>query len=379
MPIKNRFVEYLTKRYPNLQSEPLTERIAENLISPFTLKLPIEVKKQIELCAEAAFELRQDPKYIEWIKRRHPSLSFAADRNLAICNSLDFHYNNLQGLKLIEINTNAAFLALGLLMYDFRQVPPPLPFSFTDFTDCLLNEYELCFKKKITPDELKVAIVDAHPEQQRLFIEFLVYREALREQNIKCDFLDYRDDKLKNYNFIYNRHTDFFLQETESKNLRDLYIEAKSCISPHPFEYAALADKSLFEIWPSLKEAKTLTAFLPETKSLSKDLSEVIWKDRKKYFFKPKNAFGSKQSYRGSSISRKAFDEICNENFIAQEFLSPGEAKFDLNGESYIFKYDLRAHFYKNKVQMITARLYQGQVTNLQTPLGGFAPIIFEN
>lgn len=379
MPIKNRFVEYLTKRYPNLQSEPLTERVAENLISTFTLKLPTTVKRQIEACAEATFELRQNPKYIEWVKQRHPSLSFAAHRNYAICNSLDFHYSEHQGLKLIEINTNAAFLALGLLMYDFRQVPLPVPFSFEDFTNCLLNEYDLCFKKKITLAELNVAIVDAHPEEQRLFIEFLVYREALRKQNINVDFFDYRDEKLKNYNFIYNRHTDFFLQDPESKNLKDLYTESKACLSPHPFEYAALADKALFEVWPTLDEAHSLLPFLPETKSLSKDLSEVIWKDRKKYFFKPKNAFGSKQSYRGSSISRKAFEEICNENFIAQEYLTPSEVLFELNGETHKFKYDLRAHFYKNKVQMITARLYQGQVTNLQTALGGFAPVIFEN
>lgn len=72
---------------------------------------------------------------------------------------------------------------------------------------------------------------------------------------------------------------------------------------------------------------------------MSAAIKDQVWSDRKKYFFKPKNAFGSKQTFRGSSISRKAFEDICNENFIAQEFLSPGEVSFELNQETYNFKY----------------------------------------
>ena len=37
------------------------------------------------------------------------------------------------------------------------------------------------------------------------------------------------------------------------------------------------------------------------------------------------------------------------------------------------FKFDVRCYVYDSKVQLIAARLYQGQTTNFRTPGGGFA------
>ena len=36
---------------------------------------------------------------------------------------------------------------------------------------------------------------------------------------------------------------------------------------------------------------------------------------------------------------------------------------------------DLRCYTYAGKIQMMAARLYQGQTTNFRTPGGGFAPV----
>lgn len=377
MPIKDRFVEYLTKRYPNLENFQIAQRTADNLISPFTVTLPQQVLHDIQDCAQKLFNLRTNPDYQNFIFTKFPEYKPLEINNYAICNSLDFHYNETQGLKLIEVNTNAAFLALGLTMYDFKKVKPPIAFSFSDFLLSIQQEYELLFSKTISLSNLKVAIVDDQPLSQRLSVEFLLYREMFQEHGVHCEILDYRDPRLREFNFIYNRHTDFFLKEPDSAMLRKIYLEKKACVSPHPLEYISMADKSLFEDWHTRPEAKSLLRYIPETHSLSAEKKDQIWSYRKNFFFKPKNAFGSKQSYRGSSISRKAFDEICNENFIAQEFLTPSEASFEINQEHFKFKYDLRAHFYQNKVQMITARLYQGQVTNLQTTLGGFTSVEF--
>jgi hypothetical protein len=46
-----------------------------------------------------------------------------------------------------------------------------------------------------------------------------------------------------------------------------------------------------------------------------------------------------------------------------------GEAPVDL-------KLDLRNYTYRGRVQLVTARLYQGQTTNFRTPGGGFAPVL---
>ena len=45
-------------------------------------------------------------------------------------------------------------------------------------------------------------------------------------------------------------------------------------------------------------------------------------------------------------------------------------------GASVDLKMDLRNYVYRGEVQLVTARLYQGQTTNFRTPGGGFAPVL---
>jgi hypothetical protein len=40
-------------------------------------------------------------------------------------------------------------------------------------------------------------------------------------------------------------------------------------------------------------------------------------------------------------------------------------------------KYDVRCFVYAGKIQLLAARLYQGQTTNFRTPGGGFAPVFY--
>jgi hypothetical protein len=40
-------------------------------------------------------------------------------------------------------------------------------------------------------------------------------------------------------------------------------------------------------------------------------------------------------------------------------------------------KYDLRCYAYQGKLQIVIARLYQGQTTNLKTTGGGFTIVKF--
>ena len=44
-----------------------------------------------------------------------------------------------------------------------------------------------------------------------------------------------------------------------------------------------------------------------------------------------------------------------------------------VSGEEY--KFDLRFYVYRDALQLMVARVYQGQVTNLRTPGGGFAAV----
>ena len=99
---------------------------------------------------------------------------------------------------------------------------------------------------------------------------------------------------------------------------------------------------------------------------------DELWANRKQLFFKPNSGFGSRGAYRGEKLTRRVFGEILQSGYVAQKLASPGERRLD---EAVSLKYDVRAYVYDGKIQLMAARLYQGQTTNFRTPGGGFAQV----
>ena len=173
---------------------------------------------------------------------------------------------------------------------------------------------------------------------------------------------------------MYNRYTDFYLQQKVSAGLKNLFNE-KLNFSPNPYEYFLLADKQRLLDWNLQTEIAKPSSLL-KIYDLGIEAKDKIWTERKNLFIKPKNSYGSKQAYRAASISRKTFEQVCNSGFIAQQFSTPSEVEVMIEDKPQKFKYDLRCYAYQDQLQLIIARLYQGQTTNLKTPGGGFAAVI---
>lgn len=365
------------KAHPSLSKEKLDGLISEQILSPFQVELPKSVLTEAQDFVAAAFRMRQSPDYIQALQSELQFRQIQDPGNKSICMSYDFHVDLEGHLKLIEVNTNAAFLALGYELYKARELPLPVSdFTMEELKENIKNEVRL--QGKDAPQGMLISIVDDQPETQRLFSEFLVYNSYFRQWGWNSEITDYR--KVGKSDFIYNRFTDFYLEQPESAQLRSYFLKRDSCLSPNPFEYCLLADKQRMIDWTSgsLKSfAADLQKNLPEARDLSPQSAEEIWSQRKKYFLKPKRAFGSKQSYRGGTTSRRNFDEIVQQDFIAQEFVPAPEIPLQTPDGEQMFKYDLRFYAYQNRVQMVIARLYQGQVTNSKTLYGGFAPVIF--
>ena len=374
MSLKSSFVSYLNQKYPDLKAEQIDPLISEQLLSPFQISLTYAQVEQIKSEIEAYWQLRawgEANLQADFEKHglRRPS-------NYAACMSYDFHINSAGKTELIEINTNASFLALGLELLSFLKLPNVAgEFNDTDLAAMFKNEISAAAGRT----EASVAIIDEQPEQQRLYLEFLVYQSLLRRHGLKTDILDITAaDQFENYSLIYNRYTDFYLQEEKSKRIRSLYNEKKIELSPQPYDYFLLADKQRLIDWNRQKDVPLPTSLL-KIYDLAHEEKDFIWQERKHLFFKPKNSFGGKQAYKGASLSRKVFDEVFNENFVAQQFSAPSTVEVQMNNEAVSFKYDLRCFAYQNKLQLIVARLYQGQTTNLKTPGGGFAAVRIVN
>ena len=119
-----------------------------------------------------------------------------------------------------------------------------------------------------------------------------------------------------------------------------------------------------------------MQAGVPQTRLVQAADQEQWWQERKQWFFKPATGYGSKGSYSGAKLTKRVFEEIMQGGYVAQRMAAPGERSVCVNdGEPVLLKYDVRCYVYDGQVQLVAARLYQGQTTNFRTPGGGFAPV----
>ncbi len=375
----------MQEQYPGLKSQSLENLVSENLLCPFDVELPSSVLKQGQEFITACFELRQKNEYQNFLSEKAQKLGLKDSGNNGIMMSYDFHLDDNGVLKLIEINTNAAFLGLGYHMYKTRNLPLPVSdFQIDKIRDCILNELRLFGKPTAVPS---IVITDENPTEQRLFAEFLVYQELFKSWGWPTEI---RDCRLALANpspdFIYNRYTDFYFENPLSKDLNEAFQSKATCFSPHPYEYFLLADKDRLSDWASgfletlpnfEQQALIIRKHLLQSQPITAENKDSIWAARKKWFFKPSQDHGSRGSFKGGSISRKTFEDLILKRTIAQEYVVAPELTKTMPEGPQKFKYDLRFYAYQGELQLVLARLYQGQTTNLRTVGGGFACTVF--
>ncbi len=312
---------------------------------------------------------------------------------LGVFYGYDFHLN-AQGAHLIEINTNAGGGFLNALLLD-SQRDTGLPGKALavenpeqSFLDMFRNEWRL---ERGDASLKTVAILDEQPESQYLYPEFLLAQKLFERADIATLIIDpsalqARQDGLycneRRVDLIYNRLTDFDLQR--HPQIFSAYEKKQVVLTPNPAHYLRYADKrklavltdaqALRAIGASETDISTLQAGVPQTLVVWPEMEATLWAERKQWFFKPAAGYGSKGSYRGANVTRRVFQEILHGDYVAQRMAPPGEWLVSMEETLPIaFKFDVRCYVYDGEVQLIAARLYQGQTTNFRTPGGGFA------
>ncbi|MBN8750717.1 MAG: hypothetical protein J0I65_24910 [Variovorax sp.] len=313
----------------------------------------------------------------------------------------DFHIDDGR-LGLIEINTNAGGAMLNAVLARAQRAScaalstlVPTPADVIAFESSIVamfhSEWHLAGR---TVPLASIAIVDDDPEQQYLYPEFVLFRRLFEQHGLSAVIvdpteLDWRGGKLwhgeRSIDLVYNRLTDFYLEQPGNAALRRAYIEQGVVMTPHPQAHALYADKrrlAVFSDAARLKELGVLQAtqdlllkHVPHTEIVDAEAAERLWKQRRGLFFKPASGFGSRAAYRGDKLTRRVWQEIMAGDYVAQAIVAPGERSIDAEGDVKPLKYDLRAYAYQGAVQWVSARLYQGQTTNFRTPGGGFAPV----
>lgn len=309
----------------------------------------------------------------------------------------DFHLSP-GGPKLIEVNTNAGGGLLAAMQGEaalaccgtaLRQELAGANFE-QRVVDMLVAEWRSAGR---TGRPRTVAIVDEAPERQYLYPEFLIVQGVLRRAGIAALIASPDDCKIDNdrllaagepVDLVYNRLTDFALEAPGNRVLREAYLNGIAVITPNPRSHALYADKRALALlgnagWlraaglePRL--AELLGVAVPRTEIVRADDADRLWQQRKALFFKPVAGFGSRGAYRGDKLTRRVFEDILRGNYVAQALVPPAERTLAQNGST--LKFDVRNFAYAGEVQLLAARLWQGQTTNFRSEGGGFAPVL---
>ncbi|MDT8419202.1 MAG: hypothetical protein RQ754_02120 [Desulfuromonadales bacterium] len=349
-----------------------------------------ELRSMLRL-VRLTYALSQRPRYRQLVLPQLPEVARFDPGHASLMMGYDFHLTDA-GPRLIEVNTNAGggYLAWLAQARHAGQSPDPLP---PRLSRRLLDSFHQEWRAFAGAGKsLKsVVIVDEEPDQQPLYPEMQAVRSWLAGQGLTVQIADPQDLQAdaagvchqgRPVDLIYNRHCDFFLETEPLAGLRAAYLAGSVCLSPNPFSYGLLADKRRMIIWSDeqaltslgmvAKDRNLLLELVPPSRLLAACNAEEIWQQRKDLVFKPVTRFGSRGVLLGKSISRSRFAQQDPATTLVQGLVPAGLTE----GEGGVFKTDLRLFVYRDRLLGPAARLYQGQVTNLSTEGGGFAPLL---
>jgi len=368
-----------------------------------TIALQPEHFARIRRTVAALFRIAHSEPYRALVDAGVDPLLTREPGNFGVMMGYDFHMAEA-GPRLIEVNTNAG----GALLNGLRNAALCNPSELAGACSGLLSAEEMgesiveTFRaemRAVRGDAAalrSVAIVDERPEEQFLYPEFELFRGLLEHSGIRAEIGDTEElvrvasggIELHGVpiDLVYLRDTDFVLATPRTASLREAYLAGDVVVTPSPQEHHLLADtrrlaafsspESLARLGVNPEEAEFLSETVPETRLLGEMSLDEAWRTRREWVFKPAASFGSKAVYRGDKISKRKLQEIHpEEHYLAQRRIEPGAVQIATEKGLQTMKFDVRAYAYRDQPLLLGARVYQGQVTNLRSPGGGFSAI----
>ncbi len=369
-----------------------------HLFSDTQVVLPRATYEQIAGLVSAVSALVARPDYQAAVATRQglPVVPMPS----GVCLAFDFHVGSAAP-QLIEINTNAG----GALLVTLLERAWGNYAGADQAEAALLQMFTTEWAAWQSSRPLQtIALVDDAPEQQYLYPEFVRWQNLFEAHGIptlicapdqlRCDERGrlWHDDCA--IDLLYNRLTDFTLTSAPCAAIQQAWVHQRAgdttgtLITPHPQAHALWADKRnlqwlsdiemLLTFGLTAAQASEVACCVPPTVPVSASDAAAFWNTRKQWFFKPQAGFGSRAAYRGDKLTKRVFEEIAQGGYVAQRFAPAPEVVVPVtaSGETTTLKYDLRVYAYGGHIQLLAARLYQGQTTNFRTPGGGFAPVI---
>ncbi|MDZ4290334.1 MAG: hypothetical protein A3B67_11670 [Burkholderiales bacterium RIFCSPHIGHO2_02_FULL_66_10] len=387
----------------------LTARLAEShphLFSASAVFLDPGVQQQIVMAVQTLERVIALPAWhAQALERANPIA--ALDWGPAgVFMGYDFHLA-ADGPKLIEINSNAGGALLNAALARAHRACctgfEPL-FDPADTLQRLDDVFVAMFRAEWQSQRgdaplRNVLIVDDAPGEQYLAPEFQMAHALFAAHGLIAEVVDARELQWRDgalwhpalpdgmpVDLVYNRLTDFYLQDSGHDALQQAYRAGAAVVTPHPRTHAlyadkrnliALSDAALLETWGvSESDRAVLRQVVPATQRVTVDNANDLWTRRRTLFFKPAAGFGARAAYRGDKLTRRVWGEILAGDYVAQTTVPPSERLVSADGVTTLLKLDLRAYTYRGQVQLLAARTWSGQTTNFRTEGGGFSPVV---
>jgi hypothetical protein len=384
------------RRDADLYHEILTSR--PHLFSDTAVFVTREQTTRMRAVIAAIETVVAMPAYREQVLAWAPAAAHHLSEPRGVFMGYDFHLGS-PGPQLIEINTNAggALLNAALARAQLACCEGARPLMSRPvvrdeiFIEMFRREWRLA--RGDTP-LTSIAIVDDAPAEQYLYPEFVLFQRLFQRHGFKTVIADPAElmmchgqlwhEELK-IDLVYNRLTDFALDDPRHATLREIWHMGGAVLTPHPRAHAlyadkrnlaALTDETLLRRW-LVPDAvmHTLLSGIPRVVTVTATNAGALWEQRDELFFKPAAGYGAKAAYRGDKLTTRVWNEIIAGNYVAQKRIAPSERWRRREGAETALKLDIRNYVYDGEVQLLAARLYQGQTTNFRTPGGGFAPV----
>jgi hypothetical protein len=367
------------------------------------LALELSQLALVQRAVELLFRTAHSEAYQQLVRAGADATALHRPGSFGVFMRYDFHLTGA-GPRLIEVNTNAGGALLNGLhtaayckpeQLDWLCCDPP---RVDDVEAFIAGSFraELEAARGAGAELRRLAIADERPREQFLYPEFELFRELFARHGVEAHICD--TDELtraadggieldgKRIDLVYLRDTDFRLASARTRALREAWLADRVVVTPSPREHHLLGDKRRLEIFSCDKtlralglpaeDAAFLAGIVPETRPLASMSFDEAWRTRREWVFKPAASFGSKAVYRGDKISKRRLEQVWAEpDFLAQRRVNPGTIQVETEQGPQAMKFDVRAYVYRDRVFTLGARVYQGQVTNLRSPGGGFSAI----
>lgn len=387
-----RLHESIRSTFPEFTIDPA---VHAHLFSSYALFVDRAALDAMGRVAAAVFEVAANSGYCQQVMQWAPPITSHQPGSAGGVLGLDFHLT-VDGPRLIEVNTNPGGLLLNAVLLDgVRSCAPAAWTTWTTATkarNAAVAAWLDDARQQSGRAPSRMAIVDSAPREQFLYPEFELYAGAFREHGVDCvirapEELKFGPDGLADahgrIDMVYNRLTDFALEEASHTDLRQAYLAGEVALTPHPRAHALFADKRNLAVLgnPTLlggfgidvgSTALLAQMILPTVEVMSEN-RDALWAARNRYFFKPAAGFGSRGSYRGDKLTRRTWESMASATYVAQAF-APPSVRIVHGGQS--LKADVRCFASEAGVLLFAARLYQGQTTNMRTSGGGFAAVL---